>query len=102
MDLNKKNEVDLVCELGVEYLFLVSLISADTLINEEECIKSRRELDRFNHDLKLSKVSDEKKQELQKFIDDSYKIIERETKYFKNQKQNNNDRELASEDKTGE
>lgn len=82
MDLNGKNEVDAICELGLEYLYLVELISADTLVDLEECIKSKRELDRFNHDLKLSKVSEEKKKELQKFIDDAYKIIEQETERY--------------------
>lgn len=93
MDLNGKNEVDIICELGLEYLYLAELISADILIDLEECIKSRRELNRFNHDLKLSKVNEEKKKELQKFIDDAYKIIEQEIEKYGGK--------LDSEDQTG-
>ena len=63
-------------------MFLGSLISSDTLINLEECEKSRRELDNFNHDLKLSQVSDEKKKELQELIDKAYELIKQEEENY--------------------
>lgn len=81
-NIGERNSVDFLCELGAEYLFLGSLISSDTLINLEECEKSRRELDNFSHDLKLSQVDEEKKKELQELIDKAYELIKQEEKNY--------------------
>ena len=75
-----KNIVDLLCELGLEYLFLGSVVSADTLISLNACIETRRELDNFNHDLKLANITEEKRTELQGFVDKAYEIIKQQIK----------------------
>lgn len=65
-------------ECDMRYLFLVSLISSDKLINKEECIDSVNRINFILDNIELFDLKDELKEETMKFLNDGLNIIKRE------------------------
>lgn len=66
------------------YLFLVTLVSSDTLINVESCKKSIESMTFVKDNIDLITTDDKIKKEVLKHIKDGLKIANRDLKYFEN------------------
>ena len=74
----KENLIDKLHEADMLYFVLVSLFSADTLVDAESCRKSLEALAILKRDFETSSLKDD--QELKAMIDDAEEIILRDLK----------------------
>ncbi len=75
------NLIDKLDEIGMLYFVIVSLFSAETLVNVESCEVSLKGVDKLRAELTTSKRKED--QEIWKFLDDAEKIIKRDLEDFK-------------------
>ena len=84
MKLEKETIEKILTNDSIRYLFLVSLISSDSLINESDCIESLKILDYISENIsEMSSLTDEVKKEVIKFVSDGKEIVNRDLKNFK-------------------
>lgn len=76
--------IETLHENGMMYLYLVSLISADTLISVENCDKSIHQLKLIMDNLPSSNIPDDKKSEYLDYCKDGLLICERDKKNLEN------------------
>lgn len=76
----KENLIDKLHEADMLYFILVSLFSADTLVDAESCRKSLETLARLKRDFETSALEDD--QNLKSMIDGAEEIILRDLKDF--------------------
>lgn len=76
----KENLIDKLHEADMLYFVLVSLFSADTLVDTESCRKSLEALAILKRDFETSYLKDD--QELKAMIDGAEEIILRDLKDF--------------------
>ncbi len=82
MNDNLINKLD---EIGMLYFVIVSLFSAETLVDVESCEVSLKGVEKLRAELPTSKHKDDPK--IKKFLDDAEEIIKRDLEDFKkNQK----------------
>lgn len=77
-----------ILESDVRYLYLVSLVSADTLLTIEDCEKSLEKLNFLKTNIDLIETDDYAKKETIKYVNKALKIVKRDLKEFN--KNNNN------------
>lgn len=75
-------------ENGFWYLYLVSLISSDTLLTVEDCERSMSQVLELEKVLPYADIPEEDKKKGMKYIERSKKIIERDTKELKKKEGN--------------
>ena len=68
---------------SMRYLFLVSMISSDTIIDEERANKSLETLTFINDNLKWMKLDEKILRETKKYVNKGLKIVKRDLKDFK-------------------
>lgn len=73
-----------ILESDVRYLYLVTLISADTLLSVEDCEKSLEKLNFIKTNIDLIETDDDTKKETIKYVNKALKIVKRDLKEFKN------------------
>lgn len=73
-----------ILESDVRYLYLVTLISADTLLTIEDCEKSLEKLNFIKTNIDLIETDDNTKKETIKYVNKALKIVKRDLKKFKN------------------
>lgn len=66
------------------YLFLVTLVSSDTLINAESCKKSIENMTFVKNNIDLITTDEKIKKEVLKYVKDGLKIANRDLKYYEN------------------
>lgn len=66
------------------YLFLVTLVSSDTLINAESCKKSIESMTFVRNNIDLITTDEKIKKEVLKYVKDGLKIANRDLKYYEN------------------
>lgn len=66
------------------YLFLVTLVSSDTLINAESCKKSIESMTFVKNNIDLITTDEKIKKEVLKYVKDGLKIANRDLKYYEN------------------
>ena len=71
-------------ESNMRYLFLASLISADSLVNAEACEDSIKHINFILKNIDLFDLKVELKKEVVKFLKDGLKIAKRDLSGFKN------------------
>ena len=67
---------------AIRYLYLVSLISADTLVNKEACEGSLNVFNLIKDNLHIMNLTDEVKNELIEYIEKGIVIVNSELKRF--------------------
>ena len=77
-----ENLIDKLDEIGMLYFVIVSLFSAETLVDVESCEVSLKGVEKLRAELPTSKYKDNPK--ITKFLDDAEKIIKRDLEEFKN------------------
>lgn len=66
------------------YLFLVTLVSSDTLINAESCKKSIESMTFVKNNIDLITTDEKIKKEVLKYVKGGLKIANRDLKYYEN------------------
>ena len=84
----KENLIDKLHEADMLYFVLVSLFSADTLVDTESCRHSLEGLKILKRDLETSKLKDDTK--LRSLMDDAEEIILRDLHDFEETERNRN------------
>ena len=79
------NLIDKLDEIGMLYFVIVSLFSAETLVDVESCEVSLKGVEKLRSELSTSKRKDD--QEIKKFLDDAERIIKRDLEEFKEKQQ---------------
>ena len=79
--IHNDNLIDKLDEIGILYFVIVSLFSAETLVDVESCEVSLKGVDKLRAKLPTSKYKDDPK--IKKFLDDADKIIRRDLEEFK-------------------
>lgn len=69
---------------GILYLYLVSLISSDSLLSAEDCEESLKEIDYCLEILPENNIKD--KEKIEKMLIDGKEIVLRDLESFKNEK----------------
>ena len=82
MNMQEFNLIDKLNEIGMLYFVIVSLFSAETLVDVESCEVSLKGVEKLRAELPTSKYKDDPK--IKKFLDDAEKIIRRDLEEFKN------------------
>jgi hypothetical protein len=77
----KDNLIDKLDDSGMLYFVIVSLFSADTLVDMESCEASLKGVEKLKADLPTSKHKDDP--EIKKFLDEAEEIIRRDLEEFK-------------------
>lgn len=84
MKLKKETIEKILIDDSIRYLFLVDLISSDSLINESNCIESLEVLDFISTNLsEMNSLTDEIRKEVIKFVSEGKEIINRDLKKMK-------------------
>ena len=86
----KVNLIDKLHEADMLYYVLVSLFSADTLVDVESCHQSLKGLEILKNDLENSKLKDDA--EIRTFIEDAERIIKRDLHDFEELERNKNNK----------
>lgn len=81
----KENLIDKLHESNMLYFVLVSLFSADTLVDIESCRQSLEALAILKKDFETSTLKEDQK--LKTMIDDAEEIIRRDLHHFEREKQ---------------
>lgn len=81
---NKINIIDTLDEVGMLYLGLAGLISAEVLIDEDSCVRAKEHLEMFKRDLPASNKSND--EFVTRFLRNAEDIIERERQRFSQNK----------------
>lgn len=85
--MKKKNVIEFLCQSGMIWLILGSLISADSCTSLENCKRNLRVSDELIQDLEDANISQEEKEEIKKCIEKGKVIIQQELdEYEKNKK----------------
>lgn len=66
----------------LRYLYLVNLISSDTIVNKKSAQDSLDEIKFIKDNIKYINIDDTLKKKLKKYINDGLKIVKGELKYF--------------------
>ena len=82
----KEKLIDKLDEIGMLYFVIVSLFSAETLVDVKACEVSLKGVEKLKAELPTSKFKDDPK--IKKFLDDAEKIIKRDLEQFKKNQQN--------------
>jgi len=77
----KDNLIDKLDDSGMLYFVVVSLFSADTLVDVESCEASLKSVKKLRDDLLTSKHKDNP--EIKKILDEAEEIIRRDLEEFK-------------------
>ena len=83
--IHNDNLIDKLDQIGMLYFVIVSLFSAETLVDVESCEVSLKGVEKLRSELPKSKRKDD--QEIKKFLDDAEIIIGRDLEEFKNKQQ---------------
>lgn len=86
----KENFIEILHEAGMLYFVLVSLFSADTLVDAESCRKSLEALAILKRDFDTSSLKND--QELKSMIDGAEEIIRRDLRDFEETERNKNNK----------
>jgi hypothetical protein len=78
---NSVNLIDKLDEIGMLYFVIVSLFSAETLVDVESCEASLKGVEKLRAELPTSKYKDDPK--IKKFVNDAERIIKQELEQFK-------------------
>lgn len=78
---NNDNLIDKLDEIGKLYFVIVSLFSAETLVDVESCEVSQKGVEMLRTELPTSKYKDDP--EIKKLIDGAEEIIRRDLEEFK-------------------
>lgn len=81
----KDNLIDKLDEIGKLYFVIVSLFSAETLVDAESCEESLKGIEMLRTELPTSKYKDDP--EIKKLIDGAEEIIRRDLEEFKKEQQ---------------
>ena len=79
--IHNDNLIDKLDEIGMLYFVIVSLFSAETLVDVESCEASLKGVEMLRAELPTSKFKDDPK--IKKFLDDAERIIKRDLEQFK-------------------
>ena len=80
------NLIDRLDEMGMLYFVIVSLFSAETLIDVESCEESLKGVEKLKSELPTSKYKDSPK--IKQYIDDAEEIIRLDLKQLKKAEKN--------------
>ena len=91
--MDKVNLIDKLHEADMLYFVLVSLFSADTLVDVDSCRHSLEGLKILKRDFETSKLKDDAK--LRSLMDDAEEIILRDLHDFEETERNRNDQTFS-------
>ena len=81
MKLEKETIEKILADDSIRYLFLVSLISSDLLVNESDCIESLKVLDYISENIsEMTSLTDKIQKEVIKFVSEGKEILKCEIK----------------------
>ena len=85
-----KEKLEVIYQSGMWYLFLVSLISSDTLVDIESCEQSLFTINSTLTALPEANIPEEEKTKAVEMLQKGIKIVERDMKMFQQNKKNSN------------
>lgn len=84
MKLEKETIEKILTDDSIRYLFLVSLISSDSLINESDCIESLNVLDYISENVsEMASLTDKIRKEVIEFVSVGKEIVNQDLKRIK-------------------
>ena len=78
-----RKDIEKICESGLEYLFLVSLVSSDNNMTIDECKQNLENYDALEAAVKEANIPEEKKEEFNKYITKGRNILNQDIERFK-------------------
>ena len=78
--------IEEICENGLEYLYLASLITSDNILSIEDAEKALEEVEKGENAVKESNLTNEKKEEFYTFFKKARNILNGDIERFKNEK----------------
>lgn len=81
--MQEVNLIDKLDEIGMLNFVIVSLFSAETLVDVESCEVSLKGVEKLRAELPTSKYKDDPK--IKNFLDDAEEIIKRDLEEYKNE-----------------
>ena len=76
-------DIEKICESGLEYLFLASLVSSDNNMTIDECKQNLENYDALEAAVKEANIPEEKKEEFNKYITKGRNILNQDIERFK-------------------
>ena len=83
--MQEVNLIDKLDEIGMLNFVIVSLFSAETLVDVESCEVSLKGVEKLRAELPTSKYKDDPK--IKNFLDDAEEIIKRDLEEYMNEQQ---------------
>lgn len=78
--------IEEICEGGMEYLFLVSLISSDNILTVEDAENGLKYIEESEKAVKNANIPNKKKEEFNTFFGKARNILKGDIKRFKKKK----------------
>lgn len=78
--------IEEICDNGLEYLYLASLITSDNILSIEDAEKALEEVEKGENAVKESNLTNEKKEEFYTFFKKARNILNGDIERFKNEK----------------
>ena len=78
-------DIDLICRNKIEYLFLVSLISSDSIRDVKDAERSLEFIDEVEEALKTASIGESKKMEFREYIKKGREILHADIERFKSE-----------------
>ena len=78
--------IDEITGNGLEYMFLVSMISSDNILTIEDAEKSLEEIENVEKALPFTSIPNNKKEEFEEYIKKGREILNADIERFKNEK----------------
>ena len=76
-------DIEKICESGLEYLFLASLVSSDNNMTIDECKENLGNYDSLEAAVKEANIPEEKRKEFYEYIEKGRKILNQDIERFK-------------------
>ena len=78
--------IEEICEGGMEYLFLASLISSDNILTVEDAENGLKNIEKSEKAVKDANIPNKKKEEFNTFFEKARNILKGDIKRFKKKK----------------
>lgn len=78
--------IEEICDNGLEYLYLASLITSDNILSIEDAEKALEEVEKGENAVKESNLTNEKKEEFYTFFNKARNILNGDIERFKSEK----------------
>lgn len=82
MEITSK-EIEVLCNINMEYFYLASLISNDNILSIEDAENGLKDIEIAENAVKEANISEDKKKEFYKYFKKGKKILNQDIENFK-------------------